>query len=427
MKNWSGVINSSPELLSFPRSEEEILRLVGRAREGRKRIRVVGSGHSFTPLWDKTEILVSLDRYTGIVSVDRGERRVRVRAGTKLSELNELLHSMGLALENLGDIDQQSIAGAISTGTHGTGATLGSISTQLRGLRFVNGRSEVLECSFEENPELFRMAQVSLGALGIILEVELQCVEASVLELRVEREALRDMLCASTSLREQNRHFEFFWFPHTPYVMSKRINPTDQAAEQTNSLRALGETALENYVFYALCQASRLWPAATAGISRFAGRASGSRRKIDYSHRVFSTSRLVKFNEMEYSVPIEAYEQTMRELVNRVNTRYSNVLFPVENRFVASDDIPLSPSFGRDSAYIAVHLYHKKDFRAFFADIEAIFRAHDGRPHWGKIHSCAAPELGELYPEFGAFRKTRSQQDPEGLFLTDYLKELLGG
>lgn len=425
MKNWSGNVSWAPNKVFYPSSEEEIAAIVKQASQQGKKVRIIGSGHSFTPLCKTDDYLISLDNFQGIIHIDKDKKQARVKAGTKLKTLNLLLDKEGLALENLGDIDVQSIAGAISTGTHGTGAKLGNLCTQARALKFINGEGDVVSCSENENPELFKAAVLSLGALGVITEFTIQCVPAYNLALNIRKKRLEDILNSYAQYNTHNRHFELYWFPHTPYVLTKELNQSDKADKDTFS-DYLQEVVLENYALKALCELSYLVPVLSRAISRLAASTVSDYHKSKRSYKVFSTYRIVRFNEMEYNVPVEAYAEVMKAITQWVNKHHHHVMFPVENRFVKGDDILLSPAYQRDSAYIAIHCYNKKEYKAYFDAVEDIFKAHGGRPHWGKIHNLKRGELEKLYPEFDAFCKIRDEQDPDEVFLNPYLQTIFG-
>ncbi|MEO1654962.1 MAG: D-arabinono-1,4-lactone oxidase, partial [Bacteroidota bacterium] len=329
--------------------------------------------------------------------------------------------------ENLGDIDVQSIAGTISTGTHGTGTAFGTISTQVIALRFVNGKGEVVTCSETENQELFKAAQVSLGCLGIITEVSLQCVPLYKLEIFNRAESLEAIFAHLPERLADNRNFEFYWLPYTDQAISKTTNLIENSeVNKDNFFNYWSEYILENLAFKVICDLGTWFPSRTEAISRFTARAVSDVRKVQYSHKVYATQRLVKFREMEYNVPAEAYLDVWKEMNQAMDTHKFRVHFPVENRWVKGDDILMSPAYQRDSAYLACHVYHKKDHRPYFKKMEEIFRAHGGRPHWGKMHTLNARDIADLYPAFPTFLKHRSEQDPNQVFLSPYMKALLG-
>lgn len=424
MQNWSKTHKWHPSQTYLPKTEEEIVEIVHKALNDKTKIRLIGTGHSFTPLYVTEDVLISLDEYQGLISVDKDNCLVTVKAGTKINALNLLLDANGLALENMGDIDVQSIAGAISTGTHGTGIKMGNVATQVVALRFVNGRGVVQECSREENPELFRAVAISLGALGIITEITLKCVPKYNLAIQVRKRKLSEVIAEHLELNRNNRHFEFYWFPNTEYTMSKELTVTDEPAQKNSLGDYIQELVLENYTFLALNEIVRLFPSRTRGTSRLAASTVSDFRSVRRSFEVFSTSRLVKFNEMEYNVPIEAYEDVNKEVVNWINKHNYDVLFPLEHRFVKGDDLMLSPAYQRNSAYIAAHVYHKKDYQKYFKALEDIYRAHDGRPHWGKLHTLTAEDLHASYPEMDNFLRFREDCDPDNLFLSPYMESL---
>ncbi|MCB0637173.1 MAG: FAD-binding protein [Lewinella sp.] len=424
MRNWSRYIQWQPATLAYPTSEAEVQALVRGAAEAGRTVRTVGSAHSFNPLWVTDEVLISLDHYQGLIEVDAEKRTARVRAGTKLYALGEMLFAHGLALENMGDIDRQSIAGTIGTGTHGTGLGFGIIPTQVIGLRLVNGQGEVVNCSATENPDLFKAAQVALGALGVITEVTLQCVPAYRLLLENRQEKVAAVLADFPSRIRDNRNFEWYWFPGTTTAWTKTSNLAAGQPDRVGLANYLTEYVLENYLFGALCEAARWVPALNGPVARISAASIPNVSKVFRSHKVYATPRLVRFNEMEYSVPLDAYDTVIREVMRVVDQRRFPVHFPIENRVVKGDDIYLSPAHGRDSAFIAAHVYAKKDFRPYFRALEEVFLAHGGRPHWGKRHTLTARQLAERYPQWEAFQAQRRAQDPEGVFLNGYLAEL---
>lgn len=426
MKNWSGNQKWNPENILYPSTEEEIQKIVLRALEDNKQIRTIGSGHSFTPLSVTDSIVMSLDQYQGLVYVDHERKQATVRAGTKLHMVNELLAKEGLALENMGDINIQSLAGALSTGTHGTGIGFGNLSTQIVGMKWINGLGEVVVCSESENKDWLSAARVSLGVLGVITEITLRCVPAYRLELRIGKEKIDSIFENLDEILKTTRNFEFYWFLNTSWTMTKHLNVTDKPAETAGWKDYLQEKLLENHIFKLLCDTSVWIPSTSCRLNRIAAATIDDYRKVDHSFNVFSTSRLVRFNEMEYNVPLEAYQEVKKEIMQWVNRNIRNVVFPMENRFVKGDDIWLSPAYQRDSAYIAVHMYHKKSYQDYFSGIEDIFRAYDGRPHWGKIHTLEANELRDCYDHFDQFNQLRTQMDPEGVFLSPYMKSILG-
>lgn len=424
MKNWSGSVKYFPQHIYYPQSQKAIQNIVQSAYKETKTIRVVGSGHSFTPLCKTNSILVSLDNYQGLISVNKDKQQAVVKAGTKINTLHALLASNGLALGIMGDIDTQSIAGAISTGTHGTGVAFGNLSTLVVGVTFVNGLGELIHCSENENPELFKAAQISLGSLGIITQITLQCIPSYNLELFINSDSLDFVLNNYSEINKNNRNFEFYWFPYTKKVMTKVVNKTFNPINNSYFKDYVQNILLENYALKIVSELSYRFPKATTKLSRFSANTINYLEKINHSYKILTTKRLVRFNEMEYSVPMEVYQNVITDIIEYVNRKKHNVYFPIENRFVKADDIYLSPAYNRNSAYIAIHMYHKKNYSNFFAEIEAIFKAYNGRPHWGKIHTLSANAFLELYPKYNVFNTIRQQHDPKGVFLSNYLKTL---
>jgi len=424
--NWSGSITATPALIRHPKSIDEVAEIVRSECILRGRyLRVVGSAHSFTAVAASDQVLMSLDEMQGIVSIDAAQQTAVVWAGTKLKRLGELLHAEGLAQENLGDIDVQSIAGAISTGTHGSGVRLGSIATQVIGITVVNGLGEVMECSQQSHPELFKALQVSLGTLGIIVQVKLRLRNAYVLSYESRRMALTDCLTQLPALIEDNRHFEFFWFPYAETCQVKLMNEADATIPSNKVLEYVNEKLIENTLFGLLSGFCKIIPAASAAISRISAASVPVTTKANYSHRIFATERTVRFHEMEYSLPKEAMTSVIREMRESMERERFHVHFPIECRYVAADDIWLSPAYDRDSAYIAVHMYKGMPYKRYFEVMEQIFLRYDGRPHWGKMHTLKAVNLMKRYPMWQSFADIRTQMDPSDVFLSPYLRELL--
>ena len=424
--NWSGSVVCEPNQLLYPNSEEEIVQIVQSARQSGQTIRIVGAGHSFVPLVKTNQILVSLTNLQGIVKVDRIRNEIAVKAGTQIKALNQLLYEEGYAPENLGDIDVQSIAGAISTGTHGTGATLQSVSNQVVALRFVTGTGEIISCSTQDRPELFKALQVSLGALGIITEVTLRCLPSYKLHLRWFKTTLTECLNNYEQYCQENRHFEFFWIPHTDTVMVKLMNISDEEPKSSNWMRRFNETVVENAVLGFIMNINTWLPKQSKIVAQLMASLVTGGEDIQYAHQVFATERKVLFQEMEYNVPRENFVEALRNIETQITSKNFPILFPIECRFVHSDDIYLSPAYQREAAYIAVHEYYKKPHRNYFDMVEPIFDEFQGRPHWGKMHTKTATELKILYPKWDTFQQLRQQLDPDGLFINDYLKQIFG-
>ncbi|WP_072806878.1 D-arabinono-1,4-lactone oxidase [Rhodococcoides yunnanense] len=430
-RNWAGNQSARPAEYAGPETVDELRRTVRRAAENGLRVKCVGAGHSFTSIAVTDGVMVSLDALSGIESVvpsSDGSALVTVLAGTRLRELTARLWDLGLAMTNLGDIDEQSIAGAISTGTHGTGARFGGIATQVRALEMVTADGKVTTCSPETDPQLFVAARVGLGALGIITRVTLRCEPAFALHAVETPATLTGTLAGITDSVATTDHFEFYWFPHTDRVLTKRNTrlPADSPLAPLGRARAfVDDELLSNKAFEAVNRIVTRYPRAIPRVNAFSARALSAREFTDRSYRVFASSRTVRFREMEYAVPAESIVYVLREVDRWLHSSDFVVAFPVEVRFAASDDIWLSTAYGRDTAYIAVHQYHRRDHRAYFDAVEAIARSVGGRPHWGKLHSLGAADLAEAYPKFDDFCEVRDAVDPGGVFANPYLAATL--
>lgn len=425
ISNWSGNFQFIPHKIEYPSTELEIIDIIEYARSKKMNIRVVGSAHSFTPLILTSDILVSLDDYVGIIHVDREKMHITVKAGTKIKAFGEMAYEYGYGQENLGDIDKQSLAGAISTGTHGTGITLGNISSQLFAIKFINGKGESIYCSETENIETFKAAQVSIGSLGIICELTFKVLPAYKLEFISKNENINDVLVQLDSINHQHRNFEFFWFPYTETVQTKYSNLSNKEIYE-NPLGSKMDHFLENKVFNAISYPTRIFPSLSKYVAKLSGAVAGNSNKVNWSHQVYTLPRNVYFNEMEYCVPIEAFRTVKKELIRVFNEKKFQVHFPTENRFVKSDDIYISPSYKRTSAYISFHVYKGKDYQKYFTAMEEVCSHFDGRPHWGKIHTKVANDFSQQYEKWNDFIRLRAQQDPDNIFVSDYTKSIFG-
>ena len=426
--NWSGAVRGEPERFLKPANEAE---LVAAAREGVAPVRVVGSGHSFTPLGETNGTAISLDAFGGVVSVDAAASTATVKAGTKIHALGRPLYDLGVGLKNQGDIDRQAIAGAVGTGTHGTGPTLGSLSSEVKGFRLITAAGEVLDCSPSSNADVFDAGRVSFGTLGVMSEITLGVRKAYKLReknwVMPAAECWRDL----AKLKEQHRHFEFFWFPHAEGVVAKTLDETEEqvAAPLTSEqMFERGErVSPDQRAFKIGCEIARALPSFSARVQRFFTNASmGASSRARWAHEIFPSARNVRFNEMEYAVPAANGVDCIREVAEAIVKNKVPGVFPIEFRYVKADDIWLSPFYKRDAVTISVHQYHRQPFETLFGVCEAIFRRYGGRPHWGKLHTLKARELERLYPRWGEYLALRRRLDPENKLLNSYLKQIFG-
>ena len=425
-RNWAGNQKASPVSIDAPRSVAELAALVASASEQGQKVKAVGSGHSFTSAAATNGRMIRLENLSGILHVDRATCRVTVGAGTRLSELNTLLDAEGLALANLGDIAYQTVAGAISTSTHGTGKALTGLAGQVVAMKLVNGLGEIIECSQSVNPHIFDVARVSVGALGVITEYTLQAVPSFRLRALEQPMRLDDVLENAHDLASTNDHFEFFWIPHTKWALTKRNNRTEDELQPLPRVKGwIEKTFMENYAFGAVCRIGRARPSLIPRLAT-ALPSSGSREYVDQSFKIFASPRIVRFYEMEHALPVEALVPALKEIRAMVDRKGYLLNFPVEVRFTKGDDVPLSTAYGRDSAYIAVHVYKGMECEPFFRDVEDILRAYDARPHWGKMHYREADELSKLYPRWDEFIALRDQLDPQRTFSNAYSDTVFG-
>ncbi|MGH3488201.1 MAG: D-arabinono-1,4-lactone oxidase [Actinopolymorphaceae bacterium] len=428
-QNWAGTVTSRPQRVCTPRDVGEVAALVAAAHRDGRRVKAVGAGHSFSPIATADDTLVRLDHLTGVTQADVDTGLVTVLAGTPLHRLNVLLDEAGLAMSNLGDIDRQTVAGALSTGTHGTGARHPGLAAQVESLDLVCADGSVRTCSARHEPDLFAAARVGLGALGIVTAVTLRCVPSFLLAADERPRPLRQVLTDLDALVDGHDHFEFYWFPHTMRTLTKANDrvPAGSPARPLSRFRAwLDDEFLSNRVFEwtnrLTARVSRLTPA----VNSLATWALSARSYTDVSHRVFVSPRRVVFRESEWAVPRAAVPALLEDIRRWIERSRQHVSFPIEVRFAAADDSWLSTGYGRATGYVAVHQYHRLPYARFFRAVEEIVAAYDGRPHWGKIHGLDAARLAELYPRFDDFRHVRETVDPGGVFTNPYLDRVLG-
>ncbi|WP_425499008.1 D-arabinono-1,4-lactone oxidase [Oerskovia flava] len=443
--NWARTTSATPRRRASPADEAELSALVAGAAEDGLRVRAVGAGHSFTPAAVTDGLLLDLDRLAMVERIARTRSGVEVTvgAGMRLHRLNEVLAAAGLAMRNLGDIDRQSVAGAISTGTHGTGARLGGLCTAVRGLRVVGADGSVVDADEARHPELFAASRLGLGTTGILSSVTLEVVPAFLLRAQEEPWPLDRVLAeldGPDGLVDANDHVEFYWFPHTRRALTKRNNrlsPDEEAAAVrrladhgpgtvARARTWIDEELLSNGAFEVVNRVATALPRATARLNAVSARALAPRTYVAPSHEVFVTSRRVRFREMEYAIGREHLADALGAVEDWLRTSGEHVPFPVEVRFAAADDVWLSTAHGRPTAYVAVHQYARLPYARYFAAVERIMTERGGRPHWGKLHGLDAGRLGQLYPRFEDFRAVRDTADPRGVFANDYTDRVLG-
>lgn len=424
-RNWSGSVEAVPNYRSFPASTTAVQAEVLRTAEAGERLRVGGSGQSFTPLCWTDENLMSLDHFTGIESCDLNTRRVWVRSGMRLAELAQQLSDRGLALEVMGQSGRQTLAGAVSTGTHGSGIHFGNMSTLVTGLRMVcpDGLLKTFDAS---NGDIFNAVRLSLGALGVITHVELQCVEAYRLHYRSHKGEFGKTLSTMDRLKNSHRHFEFCWFPYNDTVKLKYMDVTGAAETPRSPLRIARNLLVENAALWALSEVARRVPRSSEKISNIAAWGIPPTNAVGEPYRRYDHRHMVRFNETSFAIPAKKLPDALEQLGRVIRALKFKMHFPLEVRFVAADKLWLSPSYERDTAFVSARVYQGMPYEDYFATATEIFDRYDGRPHWGKIHHKTAHEFAQLYPRFADFQKLRAEMDPRGVFLNPHLCSILG-
>jgi FAD-linked oxidoreductase len=426
-RNWGRTEAVTPVERVRPGSADEVASIVRSARERGLRVKAAGTGHSFTGIAVATGVQVDMSGLTGVIGVEGTE--VTLGGGTVLHDLPPLLDPLGLALQNMGDIDVQTITGATSTGTHGTGAKFGGLATRIRAATLVTGAGDILKVSKTENANLLPAVALGLGALGVLVDVTVDCVPEFGLGCLEQPEPLETVLDEWEHRIAAADHFEFYWFPHTEAALTitNTRMPGEAMTKPLSSMkRWFDESLMSNTFFSGTTALQHRFPRMTPRINRISTRLTGDRAFSDRSHRVFATERRVRFREMEYAIPQDQIPEVLREIKSLIERRGWTVSFPVEVRAAAMDDLWMSTATGRATGYIAVHRYYREDPTEYFTAVEEIMKAHDGRPHWGKMNTRAAADLAPAYPRFGDFLEVRDRLDPDRVFTNDYLDRVLG-
>ncbi len=415
-KNWSGSVTARPRAFARPKCEAELAQIVTRAAN----VRVAGAGHSFMPLCETDGVLISLADLEGDIELSGDGTTAWAPAGWSLAKLTATLWDRGVSLINQGDVNPQALAGAIATGTHGTGAELGSLSTAARAFRLMLADGAVVTCSRTERPDLFEAQRLSLGLLGVATRIEVEVTPAYCLEERVESHHIDAVAERWDDLARANRHVEFWVFPYGDQVILKTLNP----APEEGPLKRTSD--VDDRAFGVICEICAALPFLTPSLQRMIVREGVRQRRVGPAHRIFPSERNVRFEEMEYELQRADAWPALREAIGWIRKKRLPVTFPFEFRLVAGDDIWLSPFNTGPGASISMHQYAKMAWRDVFAEGERIFRAHGGRPHWAKRHTLTSADVSALYPNAARFRAVRDAHDPHGKFANAHLASLFG-
>lgn len=421
MKNWAGNLTFNPKTVYSPQTKKEIQDSVLETLSQKRTLRTRGSGHSWTELIVSQDNYLHLDRYQGILHIDKDKKQITAKTGTKLALFGQEGFSAGLALPNQGDIDRQSLAGALSTGTHGTGLELQSMANQIVAMKFINGKGE--EVFLDSSSPDFDGAKVTLGSLGIATEMTIQMEDSYRLKVESFPEKMDEALLHFEERLKKNRHLEMFFFPLGNWTITKMMNKTSEECIKRGVLHKLNETVVENWLYTQMNRIAGI-TGFYNGIDHVMQKCVSRTRLIDWSHRAFPTPRDFKFKEMEYAIPVQEFKNALKEIIKKIKERNFKTLMPIEIRFVKQDSLWLSPCYQRDCVYFAFHTYISEDHREYFKEMETILRNYGGRPHWGKMHSLKARDLAESYPRFNDFLRLREKCDPQNVFLNRHLLDI---
>jgi FAD-linked oxidoreductase len=424
--NWAGTVRCEVTNRAQPVTLEQVQAEVLRAAEEGERLRPVGAGRSFSPLCWSDENHLSLAKFTGIESTDVQTQRVWARAGTTLRRLSQALSDRGLALENAPDNDRLTLSGAISTASHGSGAAFGNLSTLITGLRMVCADGTVREIRPDTEPELFSAAAVSLGALGVITHVELQCVDDYKLVSSTASTTLGVSMARLNELRRDHRNAELFWFPYANSVIVRALDVTRDPKSWLSPVRHTLTQSLERRIYTTIAVAARRAPRTAERFGRMLTRRNNGRSDVVDARDAYPIRRFARFQAIEYALPIERLPAAIEALDKIIRALDFRMHFPIEVRFVKADALWLSPHSGRESACVAVPAYPDTPFEGYFSVVAEVLERHDGRPHWGMVHPHGYDELRAMYPHFDDFCTLRRELDPRGLFLNPHLAAVFG-
>ncbi|WP_018656822.1 D-arabinono-1,4-lactone oxidase [Actinomadura flavalba] len=426
-RNWAGNQTATPQRVVSPASTDEVAAAVTAAADAGQTVRMTGSGHSFTGAAVAEGVLLRPDALTGVRSVDTATGLVTVEAGLHLHRLNRLLDDHGLALANMGDIQEQTVAGALQTATHGTGRDAAGLASQVHALELVLADGGVVTCSRDERPDLFAAATAGLGVLGVVTAITWKTVPAFLLRAQEAPMRWDEVLGRVDEFDEANEHFEFYWFPHTEGCLTKRNNRVEGPAAPLSAFRHwMDDRFLSNTVFGAINRLTHAVPATTPTINKVSARVLGARTYTDTSWKVFTSPRTVRFKEQEYAIPREDLVPALRELRALFARRDWRISFPIEVRMLPAEDAWLSMAHGRRSAFIAVHVFNKDPHEDYFRAVEDLLTGMGGRPHWGKLHTRDASYLETVYPRFKDVRALRDELDPGRRFANPYTRKVFG-
>jgi FAD/FMN-containing dehydrogenase len=423
IRNWDGTQTWRPEQIHHPDNEEQIAGLIRRAVQEGKRVKPLGSALSWSDIIDVPEIAIRFDRMSEVIEVDRDSRRIRLQSGAGLKHVNEVLARHGLAFDNFGSIVMQTAGGYIGTGTHGTGGKTPILSTAIEKIRLVDGLGEIHELDAGREPELFSAARVNLGCLGVVTEITFRCVEAFDLEERLQMLDFDTVLADLDAYVNGNMYCKLWWLPYTDKVQVYTYNRTDKPRGGFGFTGFLDRTGISGAVFTGLMGLSRAFPRVIPFMHDKVQKIHfHPHRRVDRSDRIIKLSNAIpKHQETEYAIPREraasAIDET-RKLILKADYR---VNFPMEVRFVAADEIPMSPASGRDSCYIGAYVSSLKWAPPYFADFEALISDYQGRPHWGKSSSRTGEQIRALYPAYDDFNRLRRRCDPHGVFRNSFV------
>jgi FAD-linked oxidoreductase len=421
IKNWGGNVAFTPQEIRSIDSVEQLTSTIKDCNAKGLKLRVPGSKHSFSQLICSKDVYLEVN-LRGLISHRKESNEVTIWSGTKLHEVGPILEKCGLSLPNQGDVDRQSVAGAFSTGTHGTGLGFGCLARFATEIEFVDGLGQLHTVNESSPNDLLNAVRVNLGTFGVITKYTIKCDPLYYLHDNRKKLPLTECIDKFLEWAKENKQVEVFWFPYSRWAQVKRCNKTSLPKPRHPIERYLTDEVMERYSFEALCRLATLHPKLARAVSRLSGTLMPDSDFSDVAYKVYPTPRHVRFTEMEYSIPIEAYKECFYALKDFIEREKIQVFFPVELRVAGADEIWISPFYKRKSAIISLHTYKQHDYKRYFEGMEAIFKTFGGRPHWGKCHSLTRDYILTQLPKWPEFEKLRQVYDPNRIFLNEMLE-----
>ena len=420
-RNWASNIQATIPYYYQPETEEQLIRIV----QQHSKVRIVGTGHSWSALCPSEEALINLDKYSKVLSIDKVAKTVTVQPGIKLWQLNEYLDTQGMAMTNLGSISKQSLAGAISTATHGSGIQFQVLASLVRSFTLIKANGSKVSLDKEKNKEVFNLSIISLGSLGLVSEITLSISEAFRLHDRTVAIGFDEMLANLDDYIQNTDHFKIWWFPHVDKAVIYQYDRTQDAPNDSRLRQWLQDEVLSVIGYRTLVFIGNLFPSLRPFFNQILILSfKKPLDRIEKSYKVFNVPAPPIHRETEWAFDVRDAAEILAAYKKMIDLSEHKINFIQEIRFVRGDEFALSPAYRRDSMWVGCYLIGEKGWPELLADFEKLARSYYGRPHWGKEFSIDKAHLSSQYPEIEAFNRLRKECDPTGKFENKMISEL---